>query len=151
MLHNMADDGELELLAVMNWSGEQYASGAIVAVNEFYGRPVPVGARQGADWSGEWQYSKAILEALDEWPDTSGLPDTTDLYRELLAQQEDGSVRLRVGGGDPKGNRRFFLVHSIEPFMDSTIKIHAHFQSDSDGILQALQIKQLKMIKNLRG
>jgi hypothetical protein len=98
MLHNMMTAGECELLAVMNWNTERYALPAIVALNRFYGHPdVAVGTRRGEPWQADWQYSKAVVDALNA-PATATVPGATGLYRELLATADTGSVTVVTVG-----------------------------------------------------
>lgn len=98
MLHNMMRAGECELLAVMNWNTERHALPAIVAVNNWYGQgDIPVGARHGAAWTADWQYSQAVVEALDAPRDVQA-PDATQLYRKILATAEDHSVTIVTVG-----------------------------------------------------
>ncbi len=99
MLHAMADMGQAELLAVMISSTDEYSAPCAEAINTFYGRPdIPIGARQEF-YKSRSPYTKAIR---DEYPNDlrSGqrAPDTTRLYRKILASQPDQSVTLVVVG-----------------------------------------------------
>lgn len=98
MLHHLADGGECELLAVMNWNTERHASAAILAVNDHFGRPVPLGERAAPAWAADWQYSRPIVEALGAPAAPAGLPEATDLYRRVLASRDDGSVTIVTVG-----------------------------------------------------
>lgn len=98
MLHNMMVAGECDLVAVMNWNTERHALPAIVALNEYYGHPdVPVGTRKADGWQADWQYSKAVVDALGASSDVDA-PDATDLYRALLSDADDASMTIVTVG-----------------------------------------------------
>lgn len=106
MLHGMADQGEVKLLAVMVSSTDEYAASAADAVNTFYGRPdLPIGALQefhDKATAPAWTMSRYTKELTEEFPNDlrSGrtAPDATRLYREILVAQPDHSVTLIAVG-----------------------------------------------------
>ena len=63
-------------------------------------------ARSGDAWEGDWQYSKPVVEALGASTDAA-VPDTTDLYRKLLASADHRSVTIVTVG--PLANILYLL------------------------------------------
>ncbi|MEL6863746.1 MAG: nucleoside hydrolase [Bacteroidota bacterium] len=99
MLHHFVDQGECDLMAVMCWSLETHAVAGIDAVNHYYGHPdIPIGARQGATSSTDWNYSQSIASSFPHDLDHQSAEDATVLYRKLLAQSEDSSVLIVTVG-----------------------------------------------------
>ncbi|MBF0430969.1 MAG: hypothetical protein HQK83_06795 [Fibrobacteria bacterium] len=101
MLHAMADNGECEILAVMHNTSDPYGPGVIDAINTWYYRPdLPIGKYPLDDcpsymFGGEPQYARAI--ALDtafhkDVISRDDVPDAVELYKDILAEQEDSSV-----------------------------------------------------------
>ena len=118
MLHNMMRADECELLAVMNWNTERFALPAIVAVNTWYAHgDIPVGSRKGAAWAADWQYSRAVVDALGAHHEVKA-PDATRLYREILAAAEDLSVTIVTVG--PLGNILDLLRSGPDQFSSSS-------------------------------
>ena len=93
VLHALADQGEVELLAV-NYN-EVHPSGvaAIDAINTWYGRPVLIGAYKGelADPDGS-----RYLDHVASFPRTGArtVSSALDVYRAALTSQPDGSVTI---------------------------------------------------------
>jgi hypothetical protein len=99
MLHNFKDKGECELLAVMNWSNDDYAVPAIDAVNRYYERPdTPIGARKDNIYKDEKKYNYAIANHFEHKLTYKDVPDTTTLYRKILSKQKDGNVVMVTVG-----------------------------------------------------
>ncbi|MDO3385857.1 nucleoside hydrolase [Gilvimarinus sp. SDUM040013] len=99
MLNHMHNQGKCELVAVMNWNNERYSLPAIGAINQYYGNPnIPLGSRKEGLWHGEWQYSKPLVDALGSNRQIDQTPDTTELYRKLLAQAADSSITVVTVG-----------------------------------------------------
>ena len=71
------------------------------------------------------------------------------LRQQHVVQCDDGLIRLQLNGVDRRGDRRFFLYHSVEHLMDSTIKVHAHFRSDSEDVLHELRVRRGLMVVDL--
>jgi len=123
MLHAMADNGECEILAVMHNTSDPYGPGVIDAINTWYGRPdIPIGKYPLDDahsftFGGQPEYARDI--ALDSaYPkdvvSRDDAPNAVELYKDILARQEDSSVivisvgwlmNLRRLHEDPAGAR----------------------------------------------
>ncbi|WP_343670808.1 nucleoside hydrolase [Chitinophaga sp.] len=100
MLHNFANRGEAQILAVMVSSLNPWSPGAVDVINTFYGRPdIPIGAVQRFGVYHKSRYARSLCEAfkhntkLDE-----DVPDATMLYRKILAAQGDTSVVIVTVG-----------------------------------------------------
>ena len=104
MLHRLCDKGEAELLAVTHCFSTPFVAGCIDAINQFYGRVVPVGVNYEIRHEGRGTYAGALAEYCPNRypPETFGTdkaaPDTLEVLRRTLANEEDGSVTL-VGTG----------------------------------------------------
>ncbi|MEK7794098.1 MAG: nucleoside hydrolase [Candidatus Hydrogenedentota bacterium] len=105
LIHEFADRGEAELLAVTLSKDNLWAAAYTDAVNTFYGRPdIPIGIVKGGKTPDDGKFVRAISERKadgklvyprDIGPDLkSDLPDATDLLRTTLAAQQDGAVTL---------------------------------------------------------
>ncbi|HCY01361.1 MAG TPA: hypothetical protein DG754_14585 [Bacteroidales bacterium] len=95
MLHNFADRGECELLAIMCWSTEKYAVSAIDAINHFYNHPnIPIGTRSGVTYYESWNYTKLIADNFYHKLDYASVANATVLYREILSKCHDKSITL---------------------------------------------------------
>jgi len=101
MLHAMADNGECEILAVMHNTSDAYGPGVIDAINTWYGRPdIPIGKYPKDDayshtFGGQPEYARTI--ALDsahpkDVISREDVPDAVELYKDILAKQENHSV-----------------------------------------------------------
>jgi hypothetical protein len=102
LLNALADLGECELLGVVASQTGPQIVGAINAVNTWYGRgEVPVGLSPVDDQRFEDHYAPVIgdpsLYASTQSNATA--PESTALYRRLLNDAPDGSVRIVVIGG----------------------------------------------------
>lgn len=98
VLHALADAGEAQILATMlAVGGDPNAGRTVDAINTYYGRPdIPIGVVTGPS------------PTVDPAPDTPGIagfpndlvdpPAAVDLYRQILAEQPDGSVTIVSGG-----------------------------------------------------
>ncbi|TCO10553.1 nucleoside hydrolase [Natronoflexus pectinivorans] len=93
MLHGFVKNGECELLAVMIWNTEKYAVPMVDAVNRFYGNSnIPIGVRSGGTHTLDFNHGKIISENLPHKLNYEDVPETTDLYRKVLADQPDSSI-----------------------------------------------------------
>jgi PelA/Pel-15E family pectate lyase len=102
MLHALADNGEVEILATMVSSLYPWSVPATDAINHHYGRPhLPIGSPkgEGATLDRTFRYAKEIAE---EFPhrlrSNDEAPDASKLYREILAAQPDRSVVIVTVG-----------------------------------------------------
>jgi hypothetical protein len=95
MLHAMADEGEVELLAVCFNEVHEDGAAAIDAINTWYGRgTIPVGVYKG-DLSRP--DGTEYLDYLADFPNdltNDTAPSALDVYLETLAAQPDNSVTI---------------------------------------------------------
>ena len=107
MANALADNGEIELLAVILDTLPDASAAVISTLQTYYGRPdVPVGAFRSSGAAPlnhlrQWHpYTAAV--ARGGWPHavstTAALPSAVDVYRRTLAAQPDGSVVVVVVG-----------------------------------------------------
>jgi inosine-uridine nucleoside N-ribohydrolase len=99
MLHGFVEKGECELLAIMLWTNEKYAVPAIDALNRFYGHPnIPIGVRAGGTYVSETTHNKILADNFPYELSYEDVPSTTELYRKILAENEDNSIVLVAVG-----------------------------------------------------
>ena len=99
MLHNFVDKNECELLAVMSWSTNKYAVPAVDALNRYYSHPaIPIGIRKDEIFESKKNYNRIIAENFPYKLNNEDAPDATDLYRKILAEQDDRSVSIVTVG-----------------------------------------------------
>jgi len=99
MLHNFIDKNECDLLAVMSWSSNKYAVPAVDALNRYYNHPgIPIGVRKAGTFESEENYNRVIAENFPYKLNYDDVPDATDLYRKILAEQDDRSVSIVTVG-----------------------------------------------------
>lgn len=133
LLHALADNGEVNILAVMHSTGYRYTVGAIDAINTYYGRPeLPIGAYKGDyERNKSGKYAKALA---DKFPNDvkhhDNVPEATSLYRKILASRPDRSVTVVTVG---------FLIN-LERLLKSS--------GDSYSALNGIDLVKLK-VKNL--
>ncbi|MCW5198420.1 nucleoside hydrolase [Desulfobulbus sp. F3] len=93
VLHNLAAQGKVNILAMMVSSGNLWSVPCLQAVNAWFGRPeIPIGQAQNAAVQDESKYTRAVAEASSRRPDA--VPDAVQLYRRILAAQPDQSVTI---------------------------------------------------------
>lgn len=122
MMHALADQGEVEILAAMTSSSNPWSLPCVDAVNTFFGRPdLPLGKYEGDVRPSASKYAQKISE---HFPHDNGkgnhLTNAVALYRQILAQQPDHSVviltvgdlsnlaallKSNPGGGAPTGEQ----------------------------------------------
>ncbi len=101
LLHALADNEEVNILAVMHSTGYRYTVGAIDAINTYYGRPdLPIGAYKGDyERNKSGKYAKLLS---DQFPNDikhhDNVPEASTLYRKILASQPDRSVTVVTVG-----------------------------------------------------
>ncbi|MDF3058716.1 MAG: Inosine/uridine-preferring nucleoside hydrolase [Rariglobus sp.] len=93
VLHALADNGEVEILATGASTLLPKPPGAIDVVNTYYGRPnIPIGATK----VGPARFTAFADFLFDNFPHntplTTSVPDAIPLYRQILAAQPDNSV-----------------------------------------------------------
>jgi hypothetical protein len=102
-LHAMADDEEVDILAVMVSGLNQWSGPCIDALNTFYGRPdIPIGLASGPNAS--LQDSAYAREVATAFPQNfrskkQKKARAVDLYRQQLAEQPNKSVTI-ISVGD---------------------------------------------------
>lgn len=98
----LADNGECELIGVMASQTGPYIVGAINAINTWYGRgDVPIGLSPVDDQRFPDYYAPVIGDP-EQFPSTQNnetAPESTALYRQLLHESPDDSVKIVVIGG----------------------------------------------------
>lgn len=105
LIHKLADGGEVALLGVVSNVRDPYAPAAVDVINTHYGRPdVPIGLTTSPYYAEAYPYwrdpsPRYIRTLAERFPhdiraDPEAVPSAVDLYRELLAGQPDGSVRI---------------------------------------------------------
>jgi len=103
-LHALADNGEVELLAVVQDSAPPAGAGVISVVNHFYGRDhIPIGAYKGSGLTlaGEppLTFVDSVLKAFPSpIRNASQVPDAVDVYRRVLAASPPRSVTIASVG-----------------------------------------------------
>ena len=105
MLYKYVEDGKINLLAVMiNKEGGAPAE-FIDIMNTFYGHQIPIGVRHGTDPAekGGVNFAQVISDMKDEagrevfartLPRYDTLPDAVSLYRQILSEMPDKSVKI---------------------------------------------------------
>lgn len=95
VLHYLANNDEAEILAVSFNEVHPSGAAAIDAINTWYGRgDIPVGIYKGNLPDPD---SSPYLDAVAEFPhdlDAKSAPSSLDVYRQVLANQPDGSVTI---------------------------------------------------------
>jgi inosine-uridine nucleoside N-ribohydrolase len=74
--------------------------------------------RKEPPWDGDWQYGRAIAEGLGVSIVPEDVPDTTSLYRRLLAAQPNSSVTVVTVG--PLGNILSLLESGADEYSSLT-------------------------------
>ena len=95
MLHNYVKNGHCELLAVMVWSNDENAVPAVDAINRYYLHPdIPIGVRKDGIYKTETSYNNAIAASFEYKLTYYDVPETTELYRKILASAADTSITI---------------------------------------------------------
>jgi inosine-uridine nucleoside N-ribohydrolase len=108
ILHALADAGEAEILACMISAPHEYVGPCIDVINTYYGRPnIPIGNVYGFKRSypndnGQKIPSNYAQKMAETFPHnlqkSSDAPNATTLYRKILAEQPDQSVKIVTVG-----------------------------------------------------
>jgi len=102
MLHAMADDGEVEILATIVSSSYPMSAAVVNAINTYYNRPdIPIGAPKHG--SGVYRDNSVFLDKVaSEFPhkltSNEEAPDAVEVYRKILSTEEDKSVIILTIG-----------------------------------------------------
>jgi inosine-uridine nucleoside N-ribohydrolase len=94
VLHALADQGEVDVLA-MGLSGKNpWSPLCLDALNTYFNRPnIPLGVVRGDAFDKRSRYAETIArEFPHELKSADDAPDAAELYRRVLAEQPDGSV-----------------------------------------------------------
>ncbi|MEM7513847.1 MAG: hypothetical protein AAF388_23165, partial [Bacteroidota bacterium] len=140
MLHNMATNGECEILAMINSTHYKQSAMSISAINMFYNRSaIPVGDYKGYEEklpSTPNNYDSHLAQVyprtLSSW---KAAEDGVQLYREILASAEDTSITVVIIG----------TMHNFYGLLQSE---GGHF-SDLDG--PALVKQKVKQVVTMGG
>ena len=96
VLHALADDGEVEILAISFNEAHPSGAGTICAINTWYNRgDIPIGIYKGdlAD-PDESSYLEGIAANFAHDLPTSPTPNSLELYQQVLSEQPDNSVTI---------------------------------------------------------
>lgn len=100
MLHALADLGEVEILGVLVSALNPHSAACANRINTYFGRPdLPIGNVKGDGVMRDSRYAAQIAEEFPgELASGDEAPDAVEVYREILANQPDGSVVLLTVG-----------------------------------------------------
>lgn len=103
ILHQMAYQGEAEILATMYPMNDEWGAAAIDAVNTYYGKPnIPVGTYKGnyvyKGKHNDFYNSKLAMSFPNDLKTGNNATDAVLLYRKILSSQPDNSVTIVVVG-----------------------------------------------------
>jgi len=104
MMWALADRGEVNVLAVICSSANDYSAPAMRAIATYYGHPnVPIGANKAStpniNNSATSAYTQQIVSKFGTPGDTrANYPDAVTVYRQALANAPDGSVYIVANG-----------------------------------------------------
>lgn len=96
VLHALADNGEVEILAISFNEVHPSGAGAICAINTWYNRgDIPIGTYKGdlAD-PDESSYLEGIAANFPHDLPTAPTPSSLEIYRQVLSEQPDNSVTI---------------------------------------------------------
>ena len=99
VLHALADLGEVDILATVASSQNEWTPASIDAINSFYGRgDLPIGCPKGRGTQKKSKYAAPIAKRFPQDMGTKNIPDAMDVYRRVLAAQPDRSVVIVTVG-----------------------------------------------------
>jgi len=95
MLHAMANNNEVKILAVCFNEVHPYGAATIDAINTWYGRgDIPIGIYKGSLDNPD---TSPYLEVVAKFPndiDNTNVPSALEVYQKVLQEQPDGSVTI---------------------------------------------------------
>lgn len=100
VLHALADEGEVEILACGLSGKNPWSPLCLDALNTYFGRPeIPIAIVKGPAFERKSKYAGTIAEEFPhELKSGADVPDAAGLYRKILARQPDDSmVMVSVG------------------------------------------------------
>ncbi|MBN9690995.1 MAG: nucleoside hydrolase [Verrucomicrobia bacterium] len=100
VLHGAVERGEAKLLATMGCVSADAIAPALDAINTWFGRPeIPVGTLKDPGFLSGPHFTSEIAKRFPhKYSSGRDYPDAVNLYRQLLAQQPDGSVVVLAVG-----------------------------------------------------
>jgi hypothetical protein len=100
MLHALADQGEVRLLATPVSARHRFSGACVDAINTYFGRPdVPTGIPAATPNKQGSKFAETIArEFPHDYPTEGEQPAALGVYRRTLAAQPDGSVTLITVG-----------------------------------------------------
>ncbi len=127
VLHGLADQGHVRILAMMVSSGDPWSVPCLDAINTWYGRPdIPIGMVKGKAVTHISKYTRKIAEEFShDSPAGKDAPDAVTLYRKILAQQADHSVTIvTIGYLTNLRNLLLSKADAISPLDGGTLVRH---------------------------
>lgn len=100
VLHALADQGKVEILAMMISSGDPWSGPCLDALNTSFGRPdIPIGIIKINAVTHVSKYTKYVAEHYpNDFSANIDPPDAVRLYRKVLADQPSGAVTVVSAG-----------------------------------------------------
>jgi len=100
ILNALADNGEVEILAVTVSALHPYSAPAADAINTYYGRPdIPIGVARPPAPNQKSRYAQGVAESSPyDVPVGQAAPDAVAVYRDVLRKEKDGSVTIVTVG-----------------------------------------------------
>ena len=100
ILHAAVERGEAKLLATMGCTSSEAIAPALDAMNTWFGRPdIPVGTLKDRGFLAHKGFAEELIRRFPHrFPSGADYPDAVALYRQVLAQQPDGSVIILAIG-----------------------------------------------------
>ena len=100
VLHALANQGKVDILATMVSSGDPWSGPCLDALNTWFGRPdIPVGVIKEPTVTHQSKYTKEIATTYPHnLQKTEDAPDAVELYRQILSSQPDHSVIIITVG-----------------------------------------------------
>ena len=91
VLHALANQGKVDILAMMVSSGDPWSGPCLDALNTWFGRPdIPIGVIKAPTVTHESNYTREIASTYPQnLRRSEDTPDATKLYRQLLSKQPD--------------------------------------------------------------
>ncbi len=136
LLHTFCDMGEARLIGVTHCTSNPCGLPAISALNRFNGREVPLGTTMKQGFLADTQkYNRAMTEQYPhEFVDGRPQRNAVEVFREVMAAQEDASVTLCAIG--PLNNLADFLADDecralIERKVKKLVSMAGRFADDS--------------------
>jgi inosine-uridine nucleoside N-ribohydrolase len=101
VLHSLAQQGKVKILAMMVSSGDPWSVPCLAAINAWFGQPaIPIGQAQDGLVGEPSSYTRAVAEASSRRSPrpSNATTDAVLLYRQVLAAQPDQAVTIVTVG-----------------------------------------------------